>query len=117
MMSRSEEIKRYLVPGKRVHLIGIGGVSMRPLGLVLKDMGMVVSGSDMNSSVSTEELIAKGIHVAIGHEEGNVDGVDGTLGHDAEMVQLLLGVDQESTLGILLDPGMGQDGRFNKIRG
>ena len=76
MIGRSEEIKKYLVPGKRVHLIGIGGVSMRPLGLVLKDMGMIVSGSDMNSSVSTEELIAKGIHVAIGHEEGNVEGVD-----------------------------------------
>ena len=76
MMNRSEELKQYLVPGKRVHLIGIGGVSMRPLGLVLKDMGMIVSGSDMNSSVSTEELISKGIHVAIGHQENNVDGVD-----------------------------------------
>ena len=76
MMNRSEELKQYLVPGKRVHLIGIGGVSMRPLGLVLKDMGMIVSGSDMNSSVSTEELISKGIHVDIGHQEKNVDGVD-----------------------------------------
>ena len=75
-MNRSEELKKYLVPGKRVHLIGIGGVSMRPLGLVLKGMGMRVSGSDMNSSVSTEELISKGIHVAIGHEESNVDGAD-----------------------------------------
>lgn len=76
MINRSEELKRYLIPGKRVHLIGIGGVSMRPLGLVLKDMGMIVSGSDMNSSVSTEELISKGIHVAIGHAESNVNGVD-----------------------------------------
>lgn len=76
MIDRSEEIKQYLVPGKRVHLIGIGGVSMRPLGLVLKGMGMLVSGSDMNSSVSTEELMEKGIHVAIGHEEANVDGAD-----------------------------------------
>ena len=76
MMNRSEELKQYLIPGKRVHLIGIGGVSMRPLGLVLKDMGMIVSGSDMNASVSTEELIAKGIHVDIGHRESNVDGVD-----------------------------------------
>ncbi len=47
----------YLVPGKRIHLIGIGGVSMRPLGLVLRGMGMEISGSDMNSSVSTDELI------------------------------------------------------------
>ncbi len=76
MMNRSEELKKYLVPGKHVHLVGIGGVSMRPLGLVLKDMGMSVTGSDMNSSVSTDELISKGIHVAIGHEAGNVAGAD-----------------------------------------
>ena len=76
MNNRSVEIKEYLQPGKRVHLIGIGGVSMRPLGLVLKGMGLIVSGSDMNASVSTEELISKGIDVAIGHQESNVDGVD-----------------------------------------
>ena len=76
MINRSEELKKYLMPGKHVHLIGIGGVSMRPLGLVLKDMGMLVTGSDMNSSVSTDELIAKGIHVAIGHQEDNIQGAD-----------------------------------------
>ena len=64
------------MPGKRVHLVGIGGVSMRPLGLVLQGMGMVVTGSDMNASVSTDELIAKGIHVAIGHSAENVEGAD-----------------------------------------
>ena len=64
MLNRNEELKQYLVPGKHVHLVGIGGVSMRPLGLVLKGMGLLVTGSDMNASVSTEELISKGIHVA-----------------------------------------------------
>lgn len=64
------------MPGKHVHLVGIGGVSMRPLGLVLQGMGVHVTGSDMNSSVSTDELIAKGIHVAIGHSEQNVEGAD-----------------------------------------
>ena len=76
MINRSEELKKYLVPGKRVHLVGIGGVSMRPLGLVLKGMGLLVTGSDMNSSVSTDELIANGIHVSIGHEASNIDGAD-----------------------------------------
>ncbi len=42
------------------HLVGIGGVSMRPLGLVLRGMGLEITGSDMNSSVSTDELISKG---------------------------------------------------------
>ncbi len=76
MVNRSEELKKYIQPGKRVHLIGIGGVSMRPLGLVLKDMGLIVTGSDMNSSVSTDELIQKGIHVAIGHQASNIQGAD-----------------------------------------
>jgi len=76
MENRVEELKRYLVPGKRVHLVGIGGVSMRPLGLVLQGMGMVVTGSDMNASVSTDELIANGIQVSIGHRAENVEGVD-----------------------------------------
>ena len=76
MNDRTQELKQYLQPGKHVHLIGIGGVSMRPLGLVLQGMGMVVTGSDMNSSVSTDELIAKGIHVAIGHQASNIEGAD-----------------------------------------
>lgn len=64
------------MPGRHVHLVGIGGVSMRPLGLVLKGMGLLVTGSDMNSSVSTDELIAKGIQVSIGHSAGNIQGAD-----------------------------------------
>ena len=76
MENRSEELKRYLVPGKHVHLVGIGGVSMRPLGLVLKGMGMLVTGSDMNASVSTDELISNGIHVSIGHSAENIKGAD-----------------------------------------
>ena len=76
MMNRIEELKKYLVPGKHVHLVGIGGVSMRPLGLVLKGMGLLVTGSDMNSSVSTDELIANGIRVSIGHEASNIEGAD-----------------------------------------
>lgn len=75
-MMKNKEISGYLVPGCHVHLVGIGGVSMRPLGLVLKGMGMEVSGSDMSSSVSTDELIAKGIRVEIGHREENIQGAD-----------------------------------------
>lgn len=76
MQNKCEELKKYLKPGKRVHLIGIGGVSMRPLGLVLQGMGLTVTGSDMNSSVSTDELIDKGIQVYIGHRQENIRGAD-----------------------------------------
>ena len=73
---KKRQIADYLKPGHLVHLVGIGGVSMRPLGLVLKGMGMVVTGSDMNASVSTDELIAKGIPVHIGHREENIRGAE-----------------------------------------
>ena len=74
-------ISEYLVPGRRAHLIGIGGVSMRPLGLVLKGMGLEVTGSDMSASLSTEELEEHGIHVAIGHRGENIQGADLSLIH------------------------------------
>ena len=74
MDNHSQEMKQYLAPGQHVHLVGIGGVSMRPLGLVLKGMGLTVTGSDMNSSVSTDELIAQGIQVYIGHRAENITG-------------------------------------------
>ena len=73
-MFKNKKIGKYLVPGKRVHLVGIGGVSMRPLGLVLKGMGMEVTGSDMSASAGTEELERQGIPVTIGHYAENIVG-------------------------------------------
>lgn len=74
--NRSQKIKSFFQKGKKVHLVGIGGVSMRPLALVLRDRGLEISGSDMNASVSTDELIAKGIRVFIGHRAENIEGAD-----------------------------------------
>ena len=74
-MYMNQNIENFLKPGCRVHLVGIGGVSMRPLGLVLKGMGVIVTGSDMNSSASTIELEEAGIPVSIGHRAENVEGV------------------------------------------
>ena len=76
MNIRNQALIPFIQPGRRVHLVGIGGVSMRPLGLVLQGMGLIVTGSDMNSSVSTDELIEKGIQVAIGHRAENIQGAE-----------------------------------------
>ena len=72
----SRKIAKFLKPGSHVHLVGIGCVSMRPLGLVLKGMGMEVTGSDMSASMSTDELIQQGIRVEIGHRAENIQGAD-----------------------------------------
>jgi len=76
MITRNEKLAEFLKPGKRVHMVGIGGVSMRPLALVLQDRGITVTGSDMNASASTEELLRHGISVAIGHRGENIVGAD-----------------------------------------
>ncbi len=71
-----KKLRSCIQPGKRVHLVGIGGVSMRPLAIVLRERGMEITGSDMNSSVSTDELAARGIQVFIGHRAENIRGAD-----------------------------------------
>jgi UDP-N-acetylmuramate--alanine ligase len=62
----------YLRAGKRGHLIGIGGVSMSPLAEVLRGMGLVIGGSDMNESDTVHHLQSLGISVAIGHRAENI---------------------------------------------
>ena len=47
MMNNPKPISEFLVPGKRTHLVGIGGVSMCPLAEVLAGKGLLVQGSDM----------------------------------------------------------------------
>ena len=56
---------------KRIHLIGIGGVSMSAIAETLKDWGYIITGSDLHSSELTEKLIKDGIDVSIGHSEEN----------------------------------------------
>ena len=70
------DINAYLVPGRRAHLAGIGGVSMSPLAEVLHSMGLEVQGSDMNDSPAVEHLRSLGIPVAIGHAADNLGEAD-----------------------------------------
>ncbi|HUT24549.1 MAG TPA: UDP-N-acetylmuramate--L-alanine ligase [Sumerlaeia bacterium] len=55
-----------------IHFIGIGGCGMSGVALALRDMGYVVSGSDMKNSVVIERLSDAGAAVAIGHNGGNI---------------------------------------------
>ena len=61
MMNNPKPISEFLVPGKRAHLVGIGGVSMCPLAEVLAGKGLLVQGSDMTESDSVKHLRSKGI--------------------------------------------------------
>ena len=66
------DFENYMSPGRRGHLIGIGGVSMSSLAEVLLDMGLVISGSDSMESQNVRNLRELGIHIAIGHSAENI---------------------------------------------
>ena len=76
MMNNPHPIRDYLIPDKRVHLVGIGGVSMCPLAEVLRGMGLTVQGSDMTESDTVKHLRSLGIQVAIGHNAENLGDCD-----------------------------------------
>ncbi|MGL4850993.1 MAG: UDP-N-acetylmuramate--L-alanine ligase [Clostridium sp.] len=61
---------------KKVHFIGIGGISMSGLAAVLLNNGFKVSGSDSKESKITESLKSKGAEIYIGHKKENLQNVD-----------------------------------------
>lgn len=61
---------------KKIHFIGIGGISLSALAIICKNNGYDVSGSDCNNSEIMEKLKTLGICVSIGHNPQNVHGAD-----------------------------------------
>lgn len=66
------DFENYMSPGRRGHLVGIGGVSMSSLAEVLFDIGLNISGSDTIESKNVDNLISLGIPVSIGHDASNI---------------------------------------------
>ena len=79
MMHPAADIRTLLQPSKRVHLAGIGGVSMCALAEVLQGMGLVVQGSDMTDSDTVRHLRSLGMEVAIGHSAENLKNCDAVI--------------------------------------
>lgn len=61
---------------KKIHFIGIGGISMSGLAAVLLNSGFKVSGSDSKDSAILEKLRTEGAEVYIGHSKDNIKDVD-----------------------------------------
>ncbi|NLZ34290.1 MAG: UDP-N-acetylmuramate--L-alanine ligase [Clostridiales bacterium] len=61
---------------KKVHFIGIGGISMSGLAAILLRKGFKVSGSDAKESKITDKLKANGAEIYIGHKRENLKNVD-----------------------------------------
>jgi UDP-N-acetylmuramate--alanine ligase len=60
----------------RVHFVGIGGAGMSGIARILLARGVPVSGSDARESATSAALRDGGATVHIGHDAGNVAGVD-----------------------------------------
>ena len=71
-MANLEELEKY----KKIHMIGIGGVSMSGIAEILKNWGFYVTGSDTAQSEYTDDLISHGIPVKIGHDIESVAKAD-----------------------------------------
>ena len=61
---------------KKIHFIGIGGISMSALARLIKASGYYVQGSDIESTHITQMLKKFKIPVMIGHKAENIVGVD-----------------------------------------
>ena len=67
-MPNLDNIKKY----NKIHMIGIGGVSMSGIAAILKNWGFLVTGSDFAESENTKKLTELGIKVTIGHNTDDV---------------------------------------------
>ncbi|MBE6024004.1 MAG: UDP-N-acetylmuramate--L-alanine ligase [Cellulosilyticum sp.] len=66
-----------LLDKKKLHFIGIGGISMSGLAEIIFNKGYKVTGSDMKHSLTTDHLEEIGISVFYGHQAENIaDDVD-----------------------------------------
>jgi len=61
---------------QKIHMIGIGGISMSGLAEILIKWGYKVSGSDLTPSHITDKLQNSGVKVGIPHQANNVDDAD-----------------------------------------
>ena len=70
-----ELFDQVLHSGKPIHLVGIGGISMRALAEMLVHLGAKVQGSDRVESAATKHLRETGIPVTVGHFAETVQDV------------------------------------------
>lgn len=68
------DLKEY--ENKKVHFIGIGGVSMSGLAAILLNSNIKVSGSDFKESENVKRLREKGAEIFFGHHKENITDQD-----------------------------------------
>src|SRR5690606_30767004 len=65
-----------LIPGQRIHLVGIGGTGLSAIARVLLGKGFAVSGSDRAANAQTEALARDGATIYTGHHADYANDAD-----------------------------------------
>lgn len=65
-----------LIPGQRIHIVGIGGSGMSAIARVLLETGYLISGSDEHTNTITDSLQADGATIFARHDGPNVMGAE-----------------------------------------
>lgn len=73
-MIRPEQLPMHNV--KRIHFVGVGGAGMSGIAEVFHNLGYEISGSDLARNQMTDQLVAMGVRVEIGHRAENVADAD-----------------------------------------
>tara|TARA_B100001093_G_C26856429_1_gene1027675 strand:- start:4197 stop:5594 length:1398 start_codon:yes stop_codon:yes gene_type:complete len=55
-----------------IHFVGIGGIGMSGLAQIMKNMGFIIQGSDLNKNKNTISCLRSGIKIFIGHSASNI---------------------------------------------
>ncbi len=78
MTPSSESIREDIDPrpGRRLHLVGIGGCGMSGLARMLADRGCIITGSDQVTSPVTTQLLAEGFDLHLGPTNELPEAVD-----------------------------------------
>ena len=76
---KNSPLSELMKNSKRIHFVGVGGISMSSLAVISAGMGYTVTGSDMRRSTMTERVSESGVTVFYGHREDNVRGADVTV--------------------------------------
>lgn len=84
---------------KKIHFLGIGGISQSALALILKSKGNIVSGSDKTQSNQTKRLSLQGIDITI-------DGISPKI-FDADIVVVSASI-KEDDKELLLAKNLGK---------
>jgi UDP-N-acetylmuramate--alanine ligase len=61
---------------RHIHFVGVGGAGMSGIAEVLRNLGYLISGSDLADSPTLRRLEGLGIKTYLGHEAGHVIGAD-----------------------------------------